>query len=636
MQFPFVRQLAIGSGLVLLTLLAYSGIWRNGFVHFDDPGYVTNNARVLEGLTWRGWVYAWTTGDTGNWIPLTWLSLQLDATLCGVDARGYHATNLILHIVNGILVWIAFGRLTGNWMRSASVAALFLVHPMHVESVAWISERKDVLSTFWLLLTILAYVRYVQTPNLLRYAVVCLFFAAGLLSKSMLVTTPLLLLLIDVWPLRRAEKPVEGTLGTLPISWWRMCIEKVPLLLLSLADGLITIKTQVGINTVADDSGQSWRNRFATVVESYCWYLEKTVWPTNLIPFYQPPDEGFSGVRIAASFAVIFLISFVMIVSRRRTAIAFGWWWFLVSLLPVIGLIRVGAQAHADRYSYIPHIGLFVSIVWPLADYFANRPRLRNAGAIGLGVIVCVLSLQTHNQVARWESNESLWTYTLSVDPHNTMAHMQLGNDDREAGRLDAARTHYQAALIRWPESFQIHNYLSVVAATTGDLEEAERYSRRALVLNPASETASLNLGIMLSHQNRPSEATDVLLTFLKSDPNSIKARHILGILFEQQNQFKEAWEQFEWVLKINPDNTEALTHGAYNAARLNRPRDAQRLYARLLKAQPENIPVLLNSAILAEQAGERELAKSRYLAVIALQPDNTQAISRLRSLSSK
>ena len=633
---PVVRQIVVSVCLIALTMIAYASLWSNGFVQFDDPGYVTRNPRVLQGLSWRGWQYAWTTRDTGNWIPLTWLSLQLDASLYGTDARGYHATNLLLHLVNGLLIFLTFRRMTGWWGRSGIVAAIFLVHPMHVESVAWISERKDVLSTFWLMLTILAYDAYVLRRTPLRYIGVCVCFAAGLLSKSMLVTTPLLLLLLDVWPLRRFGGSAVGTSTVVSSNWMWLFIEKVPLLLLSLLDGLITIQTQVMVNTVADDSGQTLPNRLGAVLDSYCWYLEKSVWPTRLIPYYQPPDHGLPLAWIAACGAFLVLMTVIALGPARRTALAFGWCWFVISLLPVIGLIRVGAQAHADRYSYIPHIGLLVGVIWPIGEWAAKNRALRRMSFVIGTLILSSLSVQTYAQVAKWRSNETLWTYTLSVDPSNTMAHIQLGNDDREAGRLDAAQAHYEAALVRWPESFQIQNYLSAVAAARGDVAEAERHSRRALEFNPASDVASLNLSLLLSHQKRLPEAKNILVDFLNRDPGNLNARQLLGVIHEQQNEFAEAWHQFETIIKADSERPDALTHGAYVVSRLNRPKDAQQLLSRLLRLQPDNIAALLNSGLLAEQTGERDLARSRYLAVIALQPGNVQATQRLRVLSAR
>lgn len=628
------RLIASGICLAIFTVLSYSAVWNNGFVHFDDPGYVTKNPQVLGGLNWQGWTYAWTTRDTGNWIPLTWLSLQLDATLYGINPVGYHATSLILHFVNGLLIFIAFGRMTARWISSALAAALFLVHPMHVESVAWISERKDVLSTFWLLLTIIAYDRYARAPNLLRYLFVACMFLAGLLSKSMLVTTPVLLLLLDIWPLRRFRHTENSDAPVAPVSFRWLLLEKIPLILLSLVDGLITIQSQVSVETVADNSGQTALTRLASVCDSYGWYLQKTFWPTNLIPYYQQPDHGLSHVWIVVCVVVVLMISVFTVVWRRRTAFAFGWWWFVISLLPVIGLIRVGAQSYADRYAYIPHIGLFVGSVWACWDWAYRSIWICRVAILGVFTILVCLSLQTYRQVPRWRSNDALWNYTLSVDPNNSMAHIQLGNDAREAGRFESAKSHYNAALMRWPESFQIQNYLSAVAAAEGDVAQAELHSRKALKFNPTSEAASLNLSLLLMHQKRFAEAQIILTSLLAVDPTCVKARQLVGTLFEQQGEFKDAWEQFNLVLKSHPNDPVALTHGAYVLATLNRPREAEQLYSRLLKAQPDNIHVLVNSAILAEHVGDRELAKLRYRSVLTLQPEHPHAAARLRDLT--
>ena len=634
-QFSRARAIPVYSCLVVWTLITYSSLWGNGFIHFDDPTYVTRNEFVLQGLTTRGWIYAWTTTDTGNWIPLTWLSFQLDATLFGANPLGYHATNLALHIANGLLICIAFQRMTGSLTRSAIVAGMFLVHPMHVESVAWVSERKDVLSTLFLLLTILAYDRYARRPSAFRYLAVSGFFIAGLLSKSMLVTTPLLLLLIDIWPLQRTA-PADS--NVVRATWRRLFAEKLPLLSISVVDGLITIRAQQAAHALTDEIGlpieAKLGNRFGAVCFSFVSYLHKTIWPTQLIPYYQWSQDDFNGTQVAIYAAILILIAVLVTWNRRCLPAFFGWWWFVISILPVFGLLHAGSQAYADRYSYIPHIGLMVGLVWSIADASSTRPNVRSLLFALLGTILLCWSYLTFEQVAKWRSNTTLWTHTLSVDPQNCMAHIQLGNDDRTAGHLSAAKLHYEAALVRWPLSYQIQNYLAAVSAADGAVEEAEQHSRRAIELNPASEVAWLNLSMLLSRQNRQSEAEDSLRHFLKEQPSSLKARQLLGSIHLQQLRLDEAWTQFELILKADPENPDALSYGGFVLMQLGRTEEARRLFARLLKAEPRNILALMNSGLLAEQRGDVDFARTCYRRVMALQPDNSQASQRLRSMN--
>lgn len=622
-------------GLTLLTILAYAEIWRNGFVSYDDPRYVSENPAVLGGLTASAWKYAWTTFDTVNWIPLTWLSLQFDASLHGPNPRGYHATNLLLHLANGCLLFAALGRMTGCTHRSAIVASLFLLHPMHVESVAWASERKDVLSTFWLLLTIIAYQRYVRRPAGHRYLTVCLLFSLGLMSKSMVVTAPVLLLLIDVWPLGRTRLIPQAVDRQHNLkSWTRLFLEKLPLFLLALLDGLITIKAQSSAQAIADIRDLPLTVRLGTACQSLSWYLGKTLWPTELIPFYQS-EPTMNWLSIAGSVALLLCLSLFASVGPNRGPRFFGWWWLLISILPVIGLIQVGSQAHADRYTYIPHIGLFTALTWEIAERLPKERSQRWLPICLLTVVLASSSWLSFHQVSYWRSNETLWQRTLKVDPDNSMAHIQLGNDERRSGNREGARLHYTSALKRWPESHQVHNYLSAIAAAEGKIGEAERLSRIALQYHPASDVAAMNLGLLLMHQQRWPEAEQVLLKLVKHQPQHWQARQQLGMLYEQAGDFSQAWDQFAKVLTASPHHLDALSHGVYVLGNLQRFPEAQELASRLLADQPGNIAVLENSAILAEQSGDRQTAERRYRSILRIQPNHVSAGKRLRALQS-
>ncbi|WP_029247726.1 tetratricopeptide repeat protein [Schlesneria paludicola] len=629
------RHLGLVIGLALLTLVAYGGVLGNGFVQFDDPRYVTENPNVLNGLTWKGWNYAWTTFDTGNWLPLTWLSLQLDATLYASNPAGFHATNLVIHLVNGCLLYIVLSRTTGRMTRSAIVAAFFLTHPLHVESVAWVSERKDVLSTFWLMLILLAYTQYAKRPGIFWYLTACVTYCAGLLSKSMLVTTPILLLLFDIWPLDRFRVPLDS--ADQPRSRWAIglprVVEKLPLLALSLIDGLVTIRAQGAAHAIADTQQLPFAVRAANAICSYGWYLATTFYPTRLIPFYQPSPGGTDWPSVAGWTIVLSGISLAVGWGAHSRVRLFGWWWFIISLLPVIGLIQVGSQAHADRYTYLPHIGLMTWLVWEIADRL-SKPLIVRRIVLGLTVIsLLVLTGLTRHQVTYWKSNTTLWEHTLTVDPENPMAHLHLGNQDKQAGQMKSARQHFERALTRWPDSFQIHNSLASLAAAEGDLESAEKHSRQALQANPGSEVAIANLAIILDHQQRWPEAELQLKQYLKIESDDQRARLLLGTMSLKLSKPQQAWEQFEIVLHASPNHPEALNQGAFALGNLNRPRDAQALFERLLRQQPDNVVALMNSGLIAEQMGDRALARTRYQSVLQHQPNHPQARQRLTTL---
>lgn len=597
----------VGLVLTVATLAAYWPVGSCDFVDFDDGASVFDNGPVKQGLSIYGWMYAWTTWDLGNWIPMTWLSLELDSSLWGISPAGYHATNLFFHVTNVLLLFVTLNRLTGSLWRSACVAGFFALHPLHVESVAWISERKDVLSACLMLLTILAYDHYVKSPNVARYLLVALLFTLGLLAKPMLVTLPILLLLIDQWPLNRICS--TDVCNRPQVSLWTAAIEKVPLLCLSLIDGIITIYAQhIATNAVQH---LSFVSRMANVFSAYGWYLHKTLLPAGLVAFYPHPGQDIPWNSALAGLALVVLLTVVSIRFRRtRPHLFFGWIWFVVSLLPVIGLFQVGSQAYADRYVYIPHIGLFVAIVWQVHSWMTSKPVQFAVVAFSM-VCMAACGWLTHRQVQYWRNSESLWLHALEMDPKNGFAHI---------------------------------NYASV-ALQQGRHEEAIEHVSRGLELFPTKRLASpyCAWGMSLAALNRPAEAEEMYRQALRIDPKHVPTLEAMWKLLTKQERPDEGRQMRLRMASALADNARnrpycALSQmnlGHFEAGRGN-PRGALPYFKRATRLSPANAETYFNLAIVQLTLGDFENAKQNLEQTIRLAPEMALAHYRLAEINAR
>src|SRR3984893_5317135 len=446
---PLDRQtLMLSLVLFAAVLVSYSPVIHHGFIDYDDNEYITDNRHVRAGMTWATVEWAFTTYDDANWHPLTWLSHALDCELFGLNPAGHHGVNVLLHAANAVLLFLLLQSATGFRWRSLMVAALFALHPMNVESVAWASERKSVLSMLFFLLALYAYVWYTRRPGLRRYALVAFFFALALLSKPQVIALPFLLLLWDYWPLGRIGAPVlpgpEGQGENVPrlSSRW-LVFEKLPLLLLSAASALITMKAQEAGLAVQTFSQYSPLLRLETGVVSYVRYLEKALWPSKLVALYPHPTKLYPAWQTGAAVVLLLLITALVIRARDRRYLSFGWFWFLGSLVPMIGLVQVGFQAMADRYAYIPFIGLFLTITWLAADW--AQARQIPGRWLAIPAVCCLLALGTltYGQVGYWHDSSSFWLRTLALTRDNYVAQNKLG-----ALLLHQGRTEHAAASI--------------------------------------------------------------------------------------------------------------------------------------------------------------------------------------------
>jgi hypothetical protein len=463
-----------------VTLAVYVQAIGFDFIDYDDDVYVTGNPHVQDGLTAEGVRWAFTSFSAANWHPLTWLSLMLDGTIGGRGPAVFHLTNVLLHVANTLLLFYVLDRMTGRRRPSTVTAALFALHPLHVESVAWIAERKDVLSTLFLLLAIAAYAHFVERPNPARYVAVAVLFGLGLLAKPMLVTLPLLLLIIDAWPLSRRE------------PWRRLILEKTPLLLLSIASAALTLLAQGQARTVGSLSTYPLAVRAANATVTAVVYLGKAIWPARLAVFYPYPGASLSAWTAAGSALVLAGITLWTVrVRRSRPWLFFGWAWYVVTLAPVIGIVQVGWQARADRYTYVPLIGIFVSVVWFVSERFGHRPvlvsRLATATLTGLGLVALV-------QAGYWRASEPLFRHAIAVTGNNALAHNNLGFALLRRGLPSRAAAEFAEAVRIDPAYVDAHSNLGVALGRQGDLDDAIQEFHRALDLDPDDSEARHNL----------------------------------------------------------------------------------------------------------------------------------------------
>ncbi|MCC6793505.1 MAG: tetratricopeptide repeat protein [Candidatus Hydrogenedentes bacterium] len=584
--------------LAVLTLAAFWPVFTLDFIRYDDTIYLTDNPHMKAGLTAEGARYALTRIVNGNYHPLTILSHQLDVSLFGFDARGHHAVNLFFHLFNVWLLFFVLGKITGSEWRSFLVAAIFAIHPLHVESVAWVSERKDVLSTFFMLLTIGAYASYARSGRRTHYVLTVLYFALALASKPMPVTLPFVLLLLDRWPLRRTlDSGPRVYLGEVPA----LAVEKWPLFALSAASCVITYAIQSGAGATRDLGAISFAQRIMNAVVAYGWYVWKLFVPTALAPNY--PFEAVSPWLFAICFVSLAAVSLLSIVwFRAHTSLFVGWFWFLGMLVPVIGFVQIGDQAMADRYMYAPMIGLTIALVWLLPESVSRKPRRRAAGVAVIFVLAVVLCVMTNAQTHLWRNTETLFLHTLQVSPRSSVANKVLGLEyakhgdyqtalnffsraneinpkDRDSAfnlgtaylnrdRIDDAINLLQIAVDTYDKPADAHTnlgraYLQKVqrAGASSDADEANKWSFRAkrefeqaIEIEADHTEARINLGIVLGMTGSPEEAVEVLAEAVRIAPDNADARYNYGVALLNVGKPGEASTQFKEALRLRTD----------------------------------------------------------------------------------
>lgn len=586
-------QAAIGVcvALVLAAAVVFGRSVGFGFVDFDDPGTVSENPIVAQGLTFKGLGWAFTQTEVSSWIPLTILSHMLDSQLFGLWAGGHHLVNVLLHAATSMLLFLTFRVMTGAFWRCALVAALFALHPLRAESVAWISERKDLLSGLFFVLTLMAYARWTRQPGRSRMGV-CVFLTLGLLSKAMLVTTPLVLLLLDHWPLQRTAR----------IRWPRLVTEKFPFFFLCAAAAVAQlIAVQQGHS---EAQAAPLAARAANAVVSCATYVVQMFWPAGLAGFYPFPKQGTEPLTLCAAAALLGAISVAAYRWRRQAPwFAVGWLWYLIMLAPVLGFIQAGDISRADRYTYLPHIGLYLSLAWALGSWCAGHARRAILAGTLAAVLLAAAAVMAYRQTGYWKDGETLWTRALDCTSNNATAHYNLGTGRLRNGKLDEAAAQYHLALDADPRFADAHMNLGRVLLEKGLPEEAIASYRKAIDINPRSAEAHFNLAIALSGKQRAQDALRHYQTALEIKPAYFDAHNNLGSLLLQGGKVDEAIHHYEQALRLQPGSVKAHNNLAVALVRKGRMAQAITHYNKVLEIEPDHDKALNSLAwLLATQ----------------------------------
>ena len=604
----WLTDLLVCLGLVAVTWAVFGQTLTYDFVNFDDHVYVYENPLVVRGLSAETVIGAFTHTHARNWHPLTTLSHMLDCQLYGLNAGSHHLTNVILHTISVLLLFLVLKQMTAALWQSAFVAALFAIHPLHVESVAWIAERKDVLSAVFFMLTLAAYFQYTRAPSTLRYLLVALLFAFGLMSKSMLVTLPFVLFLLDYWPLDRIGARKSEVSRRLPT----LIKEKIPFLALSTFSCIATLFAQRQGPSAIDQLPFVWRleNAFVTYV-TYVWQM---LWPARLAVFYPHPNDRLPLLQVTGAVALLVGTSLVVI-SLRRTLpyLVTGWFWYLGMLVPVIGVVQVGEQAHADRYTYLPQVGLYIMIAWTVGDLLVESTSRRRAvvGVIAAMVVVS-LGARAFGQTSYWKNSETLWNHTLAVTAENDVAHNNLGFLFLRRGELDKAISEFQTALDIRSRNTQSH------------------YSLGAALIQS-------NLGNALARNQRWDAAVDHLQEAVRLRPDYADAYFNLGSVLFQEGKIDQAIAEWQKTLAINPRDSEAHRNVADALRKQGKVKEAMSEYEQALNIAPEDSAALNNLAwILAtySDASMRDGARAVTLATRAVQVSGGRNPSFVRTLA--
>jgi tetratricopeptide (TPR) repeat protein len=584
MRNPAQRFLPLrrdGFALLLLALLTAAVYWpmhRYEFVNYDDPDYVTDNTIIQRGLSKDGlaWAFGTLHGRATYWFPLTWITHMLDCQLFGLNAGAHHLSNLLWHLVNVLLLFVVLRRMTGQFWPSALATALFALHPLQVETVAWITERKNLVSTFFFMLTLWAYVRYAESPTLARYGPVFVFFALGLMAKPILVTLPFVLLLLDGWPLKRlplSQSSNDGQDPTAPAgpdprfpqtALGRLILEKVPLLLLAFAAGLVTLLAHHGLGMVNFDYGVSAASRLGNALVSYGRYVGNLFWPSDLCAIYPHPGR-WPVTTVAGSALFVLLVSgWVIRDACRHPYLVVGWLWFLGLLLPTIGLLQVGSQAMADRFIYLPIVGLLIMLVWGFADLLANEYRRRAICAVLAVSALAGCAAITSLQLRHWKNSVALYERAIAVTENNFVAHSNLGYTLEKQGYADRAMAHLVQALKIRPDFVEARYQMGLILGRVQGPAEAVAQYREVIRLDPNWSPPRLELAKALTRLGQKEDAIIQLFAVVRLTPADPDAHSLLAMLLARQGMPAQAIAHYREALRLRPEWPEALNNLAW------------------------------------------------------------------------
>ena len=605
--------LAVCVFLAAVVWLVFGQTLGHEFVNFDDDQYVCKNPQVIHGLNLQGIEWAFTHSVMANWHPLTVMSHMLDCQFYGLHAGGHHLTSLLFHAATAILLFLVLRKMTGTFWRSALVAAVFAIHPLRVESVAWVSERKDVLSGLFFMLTLGAYVRYVRKPvSWSRYLTVLFLFALGLMCKPMLVTMPFVLLLLDYWPLNRF-----GTTANRLVISRELLVEKIPFILFSMAICTVTVLVQ------QPDKEISLSLRIGNALVSYAAYCGQMFYPVGLASLYPFPINGVPAEKIILALLMLVAVTVGAVCWwQKRPYFLMGWFWYLGMLVPVIGLVQVGGQSRADRYTYLPQIGLYILLTWTVAELTSAWRTRRWVLGIGSMAVIAVLIICAHAQTTYWRDSESLWTHTLACTSDNNVAHDQLGDALSDQGRMDEAIAQFQESLAISPDDDEAHGNLGYIFLQQGRLDEAVAQFQKALEVKPDYPEASFNLGNAFLQQGRLVEAIACYQKALEIKPCDAKVHNNLGIAFRQQGRLEEAIAQFQKALEINPDYAEVHNNLGTTFAQQGHVDEAISQFQKALEYKPDYAEARFNLGNALFQQGNAEDAIAQFQKALEIKPN--------------
>jgi len=638
--FPLHRhllKLLIILFLTVTTLVVFSPLRNYEFINLDDDVYVYDNPQIKTGLTLKGVIWAFTTMENGFWHPLTWLSHMLDYEFYGLSAGGHHLTNVLLHIANTLLLFLALERMTRGFWVSSFVAALFALHPLHVESVAWVAERKDVLSTFFWMLTLWTYVRYTERRTLNRYLVVLSSLALGLLSKAMLVTLPCVMLLLDYWPLGRLQfgqssSPCNSSTPK-PMNrkdqrsfTHRLVLEKVPFFALATIFCLLTFLAEEREGALEALKSLPLGTRIANALVSYISYIGKMIWPHRLAILYPHPGMVPMWQAAGAGFLLVCVLVLAVRAARKYPYLGVGWLWYLGTLVPVMGLVQVGVHGMADRYTYVPLIGLFIMVAWGVPDILAGWRYRKTVLSISAGLLLSIFMVVTSLQIRQWHDSITLFTHTLNVTTRNSLIHNNLGIALAQQGKHQGAIAHFAEALRIKPDYGDAHNNLGVALAHQGKHQEAIAHFAEALRINPHFADAHHNLRIAQAQQGKHQEAIAHFAEALRTNPHLAEAHHNLGIVLARQGKNQEAIAHYTEALRINPDYMDAHNDLGIALALQGRHREAIAHFAEAVRIKPDFAQAHNNLGVALVGQGKNQEAIAHFAEAVRIKPDFAEA----------
>jgi tetratricopeptide (TPR) repeat protein len=593
--FGKYKPLLISAALVLLILAAFEPLLHNTFIDYDNETYILDNPHIRSGFTSQSIAWAFTSGYAANWHPLTWLSHMADIELFGLNPLGHHLHNLFLHTLATLLLFWLLYKMTGSVWCSAFVAMFFGIHPLRVESVAWAAERKDVLSAFFWMMTLAAYLYYARRGGVLRYLLVIVCFALGLMAKPMLVTLPVILLILDIWPLKRVQKNIAF-----------LALEKIPLFILALASCVITYLVQQNTGSMANAESLPWVPRFSNALVSYISYLGKIFWPVDLALLYPYPQHMYLWKPVVSSLLLMALSVFVIFRLYKQPYLAAGWLWYGVSLIPVIGLVQVGSQAMADRYTYLPSIGIAIMISWAIAEFSLKWPYRRMILTVLSGIAVIAMIAGTRIQITYWKDNITLYEHTLAVTQDNAIIHNFLGQAFLKQGEIDKAFIHLGETLRIQPRYADAHVNMGMILAAKGKNDQALIAYEEAIKLNPRCFGAYTNLATLKAQQGFLDEAAKYLCQSIDINPTT-EAYFNLGLIMQMQDKKDEAIANHRLALAISPEDRKALWNLAICLHSTGNLHEAAQIYYKVIQLLP-NFPEAISRLawILATAPDER------------------------------